>query len=584
MPPAGYRLDLAVATAYSMDLTTLLSVPLHLVLHSAEDYRELMRDPVALYESIQRAASRVMVFTQRGGIHVPEGDHLLFGLLESMIIEVEAPQGGAFHPKMWLLRFENEDSGETLYRLLISSRNITADRSWDMSVTLEGKPGRSRQSVNNPLCSFCGVLPSLAVSDASTNLEALDAIGAELGRVEWECPLGFENLRFHVLGLGGKPWWPAANDALAVISPFVKGEALRKLAATSDNPLVLVSRSTELAELPDLDAFNAAYILHDAAETDDGEDTVEGAIEVGLHAKVYAYEIGRRLHLVIGSANATDAALVAGRNVELMVELEGPRSIGRVQDLIDAGEEGGLGSLLIPWSGEHTPAHDIERRNIEKELEEAKALILADPLRLECVKSGDGWLLELKPDKPLEIGHLTSTRIWPVTLGRNGAVDGAGLILGRGVSIPVNAMASLTGLLAFELMLKDQKIAFVLNLPVGNLPQEREQVILRHVVNNEKGFLRYLLLLLAGLGDGANIGDVARVFGDFSDRASAHFEGDMPLLEEMVRAFSRDPKRLHKVRRLIEDLHDDEGEEKILPDGFLDFWRVFEEALDGSAV
>ncbi len=69
VPPDGYRLDFAVATSYSMDLTTLLSVPLHLVLHSAEDYRDLMRDPVALYESVQRAASRVMVFTQRGSIH-----------------------------------------------------------------------------------------------------------------------------------------------------------------------------------------------------------------------------------------------------------------------------------------------------------------------------------------------------------------------------------------------------------------------------------------------------------------------------------------------------------------------------------
>jgi hypothetical protein len=150
------------------------------------------------------------------------------------------------------------------------------------------------------------------------------------------------------------------------------------------------------------------------------------------------------------------------------------------------------------------------------------------------------------------------------------------------VSIQVHAMASLTGLLAFELALGGQTIAFVLNIPVKNLPQGREQAILRHVVSNREGFLRYLLLLLAGLGDGADIGSVARVFSAQRSSASAHFEDDMPLLEELVRAFSRDPKRLMKVKRLVQDLREEQGEKKILPDGFLAFWQVFEEALDGA--
>jgi hypothetical protein len=582
VPPDGYRLDFAVATTYSMDLTTLLSVPLHLVLHSAEDYRDLMRDPVALYESVQRAASRVMVFAQRGAIHAPQGDHLLFGMLESMIIEVEAPGGGVFHPKMWLLRFEHEDSGEALYRLLISSRNITTDRSWDMSVTLEGVPGTSRESSNNPLAKFVSTLPSLAASGTPKNLEALTAVAAELKRVEWECPPGYEHIRFHVLGLGGKSWKPPANDVLAVISPFVSAEALKKLAATSANPLALVSRSSELAGLPDLDAFETTYVMHDAAETDEGEETTDSAIEIGLHAKVYVYEVGRRQHLVIGSANATNAALLAGRNVELMVELEGPRRTGRVRELVETGEDGGFGSLLMPWSAEDQLEVDPKGKEIERVLEKAKTLLLGDSLCLECVRQGEAWALELTPGKAPEIGHLDTARVWPVTLGRGSAVDCSGLSSGRVVSIQVHALASLTGLLAFELALGGQKIAFVLNLPVKNLPKDREQAVLRHVVSNREGFLRYLLLLLAGLGDGADIGSVARVFSAHKGSASAHFEDDMPLLEELVRAFSRDPERLIKVKRLVEGLREQKGEDKILPDGFLAFWQVFEEALDGT--
>ena len=50
-PPAGLMLDRAVAATFSMDLTTLLSVPLQLVLQSTEDRDELMRDPISLYEA-----------------------------------------------------------------------------------------------------------------------------------------------------------------------------------------------------------------------------------------------------------------------------------------------------------------------------------------------------------------------------------------------------------------------------------------------------------------------------------------------------------------------------------------------------
>ena len=104
-PPTGFALDIAVATTFSMDLTTLLSVPLQLVLQSTEDRDELMKDPIALYEALQRATQRVHVFAQQGRIQAPRQHHLLYSLLEPMITEVAAPGGGVFHPNMWLLGF-----------------------------------------------------------------------------------------------------------------------------------------------------------------------------------------------------------------------------------------------------------------------------------------------------------------------------------------------------------------------------------------------------------------------------------------------------------------------------------------------
>ena len=127
-PPAGYLLDTAVAATFSMDLNTLLSVPLQLVLQATEARNELMKDPITLYEALQRATKSVHVFAQHGRIQAPRQHHLLYSLLEPMIVEVEAPGGGAFHPKLWLHRFVEESGGGVVYRLLLPSKNLTADR------------------------------------------------------------------------------------------------------------------------------------------------------------------------------------------------------------------------------------------------------------------------------------------------------------------------------------------------------------------------------------------------------------------------------------------------------------------------
>ena len=61
-PPAGYVFDEAVAATYTLDLTAVLDVPLHLVLQSARDPRELLKDSVALLEALRRVSSRLTVY------------------------------------------------------------------------------------------------------------------------------------------------------------------------------------------------------------------------------------------------------------------------------------------------------------------------------------------------------------------------------------------------------------------------------------------------------------------------------------------------------------------------------------------
>jgi len=578
-PPAGYVLDRAVAATFSMDLTTLLSVPLQLVLQSTEDRDELMRDPISLYEALQRATERVHVFVQHGRIQAPRSHHLLFSLLEPMITEVVAPRGGAFHPKLWVLRFTSSDGKHVQFRLMLASKNLTMDRSWDVALTLDGSVGGVENENGTAIASFVGQLPALAKGGFELS-DSYSSLISELRRVEWELPEGFDWLRFHVLGFGNDSWKPAPNRRLVVISPFLRPKALEMLAATSEIPVAVVSRSESLAELDGAGPFRNAYVLHDAAETEDGEDHEGGAPEIGLHAKAFMYQAGQQTHLAVGSANATDAALIARNNVEILAELAGPTyKVGSVLKFLDPDADNGLGQYLVPWTVQDIEKIDSAAKENEKRLEDARNALLSANLALTCRQDNEDWVLELGVGESIDLSGLKRVQAWPVTVGVERAVDASELSNNSSVRLPAQSMSSLTTLIAFKLEAGSETLTFALNLPVTGMPEERDRAILRSVVKNRQGFLRYLLLLLAGLGDGADVGSVARAFSAKSAKQVQSSFDDLPLLEELVRAFSRDRKRLIKVERLIDDITKDGEAEDILPDGFLAFWQVFQQAI-----
>jgi hypothetical protein len=123
-PPAGCQLDHAVGTTFSLDLLTLLTLPLSFALFDLEypDGRPIA-DPLALLESVRRFGDRMTLFCQAAQIRLPPKYPALVTWLESSIFEVVTRnERGVFHPKMWVLRFTSNDDG-IRYRLLCLSRN-----------------------------------------------------------------------------------------------------------------------------------------------------------------------------------------------------------------------------------------------------------------------------------------------------------------------------------------------------------------------------------------------------------------------------------------------------------------------------
>ena len=348
-PPSGHSLDRAVATTFTLDLETALMVPLAFAGFRFEE----QPDPVEVMEALRGMGERFDIFCQAGAINAGSWPSDLVALLENVIREVRRPRPGhIFHPKIWVLRFLDR-SEEPSYRLLVLSRNLTGDRSWDTILWLDGRPEERPIAINEPLARFVAALSGLSVTRLPPGRRAaLAALAEELRRVRWDRPAGVRELRFHPIGLPGSP--PFAVDEhfagyrTLVISPFVRGGAIRRLLRPQAGTAVLVSRGEELDALPDgalegLDVYELDPVA--SLSADDVEGNTGLARLTRLHAKLFVVERARLAHVFIGSANATDAGL--GSNVEFLCELVGPVATLGVHALV--GEEAPFRGMLTPY-------------------------------------------------------------------------------------------------------------------------------------------------------------------------------------------------------------------------------------------
>ena len=325
-PPPGHHLDRAVATTFTLDLAAALMAPLAFAGFRFDE----QQDPIEVMEALRRESGRIDIFCQAGSISAGRWPSDLLALLENAIHQVRRPRPGhVFHPKVWVLRFLDRTE-DPFFRLLVLSRNLTSDRSWDTILWLDGRSGRRPVASNAPLARFVAALPGLTVGPLpDERREAIEGLGGELRRVEWDLPQGVREARFHPIGISGAPRFNAEEHFSGyrklVISPFVREGALRRiLKPRAGERAVLVSRGEELGALPavcldDLEVYELDPTAHLAEDELDGER--DQAFLTHLHAKVFAVERARLAHLFVGSSNATDAGL--GGNIEFLCELVG---------------------------------------------------------------------------------------------------------------------------------------------------------------------------------------------------------------------------------------------------------------------
>src|SRR4051794_36570771 len=84
-PPDGFEFDRGFGTTYSLDLESMLIVPLSLVLLEFESREDALSNPEAVLEGLRRMAGKLHVFCQRGRIKRPSEGLPQFSFLEEML-------------------------------------------------------------------------------------------------------------------------------------------------------------------------------------------------------------------------------------------------------------------------------------------------------------------------------------------------------------------------------------------------------------------------------------------------------------------------------------------------------------------
>ena len=648
-PPVGFVFESAMAVTYTLNLSALLVVPAVLTLSAPADDADGALESVELIHALRSHAGRLTVFNQIGEIGLP-ASRPIFAFLEQAVVGVTAPRGGIVHPKVWVLRYEEVEPAdgrepERRLRVLVSSRNLTFDNSWDTVVRLDETAGPGGASLA-PIGTMFEELLDRAEDAAGDrpidgdHRSRVSSLTEALQAARFQLPEEVSDLRVHVLGSSRTAATPPSEDGDShsplpleadrslIISPFVSDDFFTSVHPFSVDELVsrpesldglktdIAQRSCEPSKpgcpLPEsLANVGTVHAFDDGSpsipDADDDRRTADdpGRPQIGLHAKVFAFEEGDRARLFLGSANATGPAF--RKNLEVLVELVGSVAALGIDRLCEGtDDEPGLRCLFYDYrpscdeSGDAKSSLDhlcrkIAHLQITGQVEASRHWRGADSDDRAATKISDHpsdgagaaqdgehaiqtgehtvddvetWSVTYRSIEPLPQKDGVEIHCWPLsTAGNRRRVTGGEPL----DACFVTSLENLSGFLAFELAAEDGALSsFVVPVPLVGVPEQRDRLLLRMLIGNEERFFRYLMSFLEEAPAEFSLLDTIERISDEPVTPEGGGSVNFPVLERLLRTMRRDPAKLASLHPLVWDLAADDA----LPEGFAELWAM----------
>ena len=238
-PPANYKLKYCVGTTFSLELPCLIQLALN-----SKGRKEVIEDLTVFdgYELINEFAKNAVVFTQNCRIKALPSEIVnlvntkksrFFSLLDGIVEEVPIMAAfSAFHPKVWFIRFDNEQKGESIFKFFVMSRNLTTSLKWDISSCMVGKIGK-KSKINDELVKFFKMLVKKSSLKGSTKKKSIiNNLFEDLDNVEFELPRSQKKCEFSFKWGKEKKWVPikySFYSKLIIVSPFLHKDHIKEL-------------------------------------------------------------------------------------------------------------------------------------------------------------------------------------------------------------------------------------------------------------------------------------------------------------------------------------------------------------------
>ena len=590
-PPAGYNLDFAVGTTYSLNLDALVGASLALGL-SEETDSELMNNPVCLLEALRSTGDNVALFCEGGQIHMPNRVTPLYILLEKMVFSVKTPKRKgiaaypSFHPKFWLIRYRNND-GDLRYRVIVLSRNLTFDRNWDIAYYMDGHVIEDTTDKNEPVCDFLRYLAAQLpdTENGKDKTKKIRALIRELPNVIFE-PLekAFYDYEFIPNGVrrasGGVYQFDETDlfkdtfHEILIISPFLSGGVIRAFndrntrSLINDARYMLITREMSLGRLKPEDVSHfQIYTMRDAVI--DGETAISDESQEiqkqDIHAKIYMIRKYSSSDLYLGSLNASHNAVYG--NIEFMIRLRSKRRYLELDKL--------AASLFgTEKDGSDNPFQEVTLQTaiIEEEDEPTKAL--------------DAVVKEINRSNPSAVVYPEDEEYYSASVHFE-ACDTKGYQISirpllsrrteeflRDVLFTRLTITQLSEFYVIGVSDGEQTVERILIIPTDGLPDDREKQVVSSVVNDRDCFYRYIAFLL---GDDSILSmlEINNAGVEADDTMSRQVYHVPALYEKMLQTAAVNPEKFKGIEYLMKTI----SEDGIIPEDFKKLYETFKKAV-----
>ena len=566
LAPLNYHLDFAIGTTYSLDLDSLVGVSLSLL--SGEIDSDMLNNDIRLLDSLIRNTGKIDLFCENGQIHRPKNSNPLHILLEDIVYPVtnnnysEYSNFASFHPKFWLLRFI-DDNKKVLYRVIVLSRNVTFDRSWDISFVMEGEIG-NKTDKNDPLIYFIKQLYGL--NDEKTiktdespinNEEKAIVINDIIDDFEFIINDGISDEYF----IQNQLLFKEKNlDGLMIISPFLSRTVIQNFNERIglNSEAILITQADSLLRVSQQDCSNFD-VFTVREEIIDGEtylpNDAQEVLNQDIHAKVYLAQHDQNSELYLGSLNSSCNALK--NNVELMVKLTSSRDELNVKKLSES---------LFDVNGEN-PFEKVDWDKINNKSDNNND-VFNDKIKYLVRLKSEANIISFDNHYNIEVEFenlnidyfkdLDSITIRPLFVEKIFDLK----------SKLVFENLDKKKLSEFFIITINKKFERVIKIPTKGMPDGRVNDVISSIINNDSDFLSYVAYLF---GD-------EFVFDDFGFDESddsfviGQYDVQLPeLYEKMLKASYYNPDKFDEVDVLIKSLSEDNA---------IDCFNEFKELYD----